>query len=181
MLPRLCYDLQMKRLGLICITLAASASATSMVALDLKALLSRADRVVLATVLSEESHWTEAHDAIYTDTLVRIDRAYKGAARAGDTVKVRREGGSVDGIGMKVHGVALLAPGEQAVLFLEQRGPSSWVVGMSQGKWPVSVENGRKVVHAADVSDIHFVQGAAPPSGTRSLADVEKLLRADRK
>jgi hypothetical protein len=177
-IPRLCYDLKMKRFGLICLTwLAASAHATSMIPLDLKALVARADRVVLATVISEESHWTPNHDAIYTDSVVRVERVYKGKAEG--NLVVRREGGSVDGIGMRVHGAAQLVPGEEALVFLEQRGGSSWVVGMSQGKWRVTVENGQKVVHAADLSGIAFVQpGRTALQGTQPLAEVEKQVRA---
>jgi hypothetical protein len=158
--------------------LAAPASATSMIPLDLKGLYSHADRVVLATVISEESHWTDAHDAIYTESVVKVERSYKGGAKVGDTVVVRREGGSVDGIGMRVYGSAQLSPGEEAVVFLEQRGVATWVVGMSQGKWHVSIENGQKVVHAADLSGIAFVKpGPTALSGTRPLSEVERSLR----
>jgi hypothetical protein len=172
----------MKRSRLICLTLAAawatSAGATSMMPLDLKALVSRADRVVLGTVVSSESRWTSAHDAIYTDAVVRVDRAYKGLIKPGQTVSVRREGGSVDGIGMRVHGAAALEVGEEAVLFLEERAGATWVVGMSQGKWRVTLENGKKMVRA-DLSGIAFVQpGATALAGPRALADVERDLRA---
>src|SRR6476660_6746444 len=112
-IARLCYDLKMNRIGLmICLTCAV-AGATSMIPLDMKGLVARADRVVLATVMSEESHWTPNHDAIYTDSVVRVERVYKG--KAPETLVVRREGGSVDGIGMRVHGAAQLAPGEEAL------------------------------------------------------------------
>jgi hypothetical protein len=177
-IARLCYDLKMNRVGLICLTLAASAAhATSMLPLDMKGLVTRADRVVLATVISEESHWTPDHDAIYTESVLSIERTYKG--KTAGTVVVRREGGSVDGIGMRVFGAARLAPGEEALLFLEQRGGNTWVVGMAQGKWSVTVENGQKVVHAADLSGIAFVQPGQPAlTGIHALADVEKQLRA---
>src|SRR5437868_1131454 len=98
-IARLCYDLKMKRVGLSYLTFlgltwlaAATAQATSMIPLDLKALVARADRVVLATVVSEESHWTPNHDAIYTDSVLTVERSYKG--KAADTIVVRREGGS---------------------------------------------------------------------------------------
>ena len=40
------------------------------------------------------------------DVTVRVQRSYKGGIKVGDTVVVRREGGTVDGIGMKVFGAA---------------------------------------------------------------------------
>ncbi len=154
------------------------AGATMMIPLDLKALVTRADRVVLGSVLSEESHWTSSHDAIYTDSLVRIERVYKGSLKSGQTVTVRREGGSVDGIGMQVFGAARLPAGEEVVLFLEERAGAAWVVGMSQGKWKVTVEEGKKVVHA-DLSSIDFIQPGAPAlAGTRALVDAERDIRA---
>jgi hypothetical protein len=178
---RLCYDQIMKALGLIAVTVmsASTAMATTMMPLDLKALVQRADRVALVTVLSSESHWTEGHDAIYTDAVVRVDRVYKGAVKSGETVMVRREGGSVDGVGMRVHGSPVLSPGEQAVVFLEARAGASWVVGMAQGKWHVATESGKKMVHA-DLSGIGFVQpGPTALAGPRALADVEKEIRAE--
>jgi hypothetical protein len=154
------------------------AGATSMTALDLKMLLARADRVVLATVVSQESHWTENRDAIYTDAVVRVERSYKGKLKVGQTVVVRREGGSVGGIGMRVYGSPSWSPNEEAVVFLEERGGASWVVGMAQGKWQVSTQNGQKVVHA-DLSGIAFLQSGQPAlAGPRPLAEVEREIRA---
>jgi hypothetical protein len=172
----------MKRFRLICLTLAVAwattASATSMMPLDLKALMSRADRVVLGTVVSSESRWTSAHDAIYTESVVRVERAYKGVLKVGQTVTVRREGGSVDGIGMRVYGAAALDAGDEAVLFLEERAGATWVVGMSQGKWRVTLENGKKMVRA-DLSGIAFVHpGPTALPSPRALTDVERDLRA---
>jgi hypothetical protein len=171
----------MKRLALIGVTLlgfVSGAGATSMTALDLKALLARADRVVLATVVSAESHWTPSHDAIYTDSVVRVERSYKGKVKSGQTIVVRREGGSVGGIGMRVYGSPSLSPGEEAVVFLEERGGASWVVGMAQGKWQVSTQNGQKVVHA-DLSGIAFVEAGRPAlAGPRPLVEIEREIRA---
>jgi hypothetical protein len=170
----------MKAYGLIAVTLlSASAMATTMMPLDLKALVQRADRVALVTVVSSESHWTDSHDAIYTDAVVRVERVYKGVVKSGETVVIRREGGSVDGIAMRVHGSPVLSPGEQAVVFLEQRAGAAWVVGMAQGKWHVATENGKKMVHS-DLSGIGFVQpGPTALPGPRALGDVEKAIRAE--
>ena len=44
---------------------------------------------------------------------MRVSRAYKGAVKAGERVVVRREGGSVDGIGMRVYGAASFTVGEE--------------------------------------------------------------------
>ncbi|MFI5289668.1 MAG: hypothetical protein ACHQ17_08455 [Polyangia bacterium] len=156
------------------------ASATTMIPLDLQALTRRADRVVLGTVMSSQASWTRDHDAIYTDVTVRIERAYKGAAEPGQTITIRREGGIVDGIEMRVFGAAILRVGEEAVLFVERRGVASYVVGMSQGMLRVeTLADGSKQVRAPDLSGIALMPSKTPVRGmrTRPLGELEEELR----
>jgi hypothetical protein len=48
---------------------------------------------------------------------------------------------------------------------------------MAQGKWQVTVENGKKMVHA-DLSGIALLQqGTVALPGPRPLADVERQLK----
>jgi hypothetical protein len=168
----------MKR-SLIVITLfavAAAAHATTMIQLDLKTMTARADRVVLGTVESTVSRWTPDHQAIYTEATLRVAKSYKGALKPGDALVVRREGGSVDGIGMRVYGAASFTPGEEAVVFVEQRGAASWVVGMSQGKLRVTTgADGQKYV-AANYSGLQFTTPAQPPP-PRVLEELEREVR----
>jgi hypothetical protein len=158
--------------------LCSTVQATMMLPLDLRALTARADRVVLGTVESQTSRWTPGHDAIYTEVTLRVARSYKGAAHPGDALVVRREGGSVDGIGMRVYGAASFEVGEEALVFVEQRGAASWVVGMAQGKLRVSTVDGHKLVSAnlAEVAFLRAGETAAP--GPRALAEVEREIRA---
>jgi hypothetical protein len=169
----------MKR-SLIAVTLfaaAAVAHATTMLKLDLKMLTERADRVVLGTVESTVSRWTPDKSAIYTEAQIRVARSYKGDVKAGELVAVRREGGSVDGIGMRVYGAASFQPGEEIVLFLVERAGATWVVGMAQGKLHVATDaSGRKHV-AADLSGVHFTTQAAPEA-PRTLDDLEREIRS---
>ena len=166
--------------GLVALVGMHAARATTMVPLDLKALTQRADRVVYATVESTESHWTKDHDAIYTDVRLRVQRVYKGAVKPGDQMVVRREGGTVDGVGMHVFGAPGFTPGEELVAFVEQRGSSSWVVGMAQGKLRVTtMADGSKLVHPAQLEAIHFLNGATPPAPTtRTLDDFEREVKS---
>jgi hypothetical protein len=160
------------------------ARATTMIALDLKQLADKAERVVLAVVEKSESRWTSDHSAIFTEVTLRIERSYKGDGKAGDTFVVRREGGVVDGIGMRVFGAPGFEPGEEVVIFTEYRGSTSrWVVGMSQGKLRVITDaSGKKQVGAPDLRDVHLIPapGKLPAVETRvrSLADFERDLRA---
>jgi hypothetical protein len=169
---------------LIAITFACAvggtAHATAMLPLDLPTLCTRADHIVLASVESTHARWTDAHDAIYTDVTLRVTRVYKGTLQPGGAMVVRREGGSVDGIAMRVFGAADFQPGEEAVVFLERRGAAHYVVGMAQGKLHVSLDaQGRKQV-AADLSGIALVRpadGRATAPGTARLRLLEELER----
>jgi hypothetical protein len=172
--------------GLTAITLfaalavGATASATIMVPLDLKALTTRADRVVYGAVEGSETHWTAAHDAIYTDVTVRVLRSYKGTMQPGETVVVRREGGVVDGVEMRVYGSPTFQPTEEVVVFLEKRGAASYVVGMAQGKLRVTtLVDGTKRVSAPDTRGISYVKGTTPVTmRARPLDELERDLRS---
>jgi hypothetical protein len=173
----------LRRLTLLTLLmLAASARATTLAPLDMKALVQRADRVLLAKVESQVARWTEAHDAIYTEVTLRVVRAYKGAARPGETVVVRREGGSVDGIGMRVYGAASFEPGEEALVFVEKRGAASFVVGMTQGKMRVEIIDGQRMVRGADLGHVRLapnaVEAPSPPGERRALVEVEREIQA---
>lgn len=148
----------------ICIALAARA--TVLVPLDTKALTERAERVVLGTVESEQARWSSDHQAIYTDVTIRVTRVYKGAVKPGEHVVVRREGGVVDGVGMRVYGAASFTVGEEVVVFMETRGNAAWTVGMTQGKLRVVTgADGVKRVSAA-MGDVAFTR----PGGARTQA-----------
>jgi hypothetical protein len=164
--------------------LATAARATVLMPLDTAALTQRADRVVLGTVESSQAHWSADHKSIYTDVTLRVTQVYKGDASVGGTVVVRREGGSIDGVGMRVFGAASFSLGEEVVVFMETRGVASYTVGMTQGKLRVvRGSDGIKRV-AADLSAVAF---ARPGGGTvqessaqapRRLEDLEREIRS---
>ena len=152
-----------------------SAAASVVLPLDLPSLVGRADRIVVGRVEGQEARWTSDHRAIYTDVTVRVGESWKGDSRPGDVVVVRREGGEVDGVGMKVIGAAVFAPGEEAVLFLERRGAALWTVGMAQGKLRVETVDGRRMAY-------HYVaglEGAANEPAVRPLADIARAVAAE--
>jgi hypothetical protein len=155
------------------------ASATTIAPLDLKALSARADRVVVGTVERTGSAWTADHSAIYTETTIKVDHSVKGGARPGERVVVRHEGGSVDGIGMRVYGAAAFTVGEEVLLFLEHRGQDSYVVGMAQGKLSVrTIDGGRRLV-TGSYEGLAFTDGARhQPIHGRPLEDLEREVRS---
>jgi hypothetical protein len=144
------------------IAASAPARATVVVPYDLDQLTDHADRVVLARVESSQAHWTSDHSAIVTDVVLRVEVPLKGGLRAGDQVTVRREGGEVDGLGMRVAGAARFAVGEEVVAFLERRGAYTWTVGMAQGKLHVAELDGRRVV-VRDTAGLAFARRVERP------------------
>jgi hypothetical protein len=164
--------------AVICV--ASVAQATVLVPLDTRALTARADRVVLGTVESQLARWSDDHQAIFTDVTIRVARSYKGALKAGDTVVVRREGGVVDGVGMRVYGAAHFTVGEEVLVFVETRGGAAYTVGMTQGKLRVTTgADGIKRV-AANLADVAFTRPdqQAPAAQPRRLDDVEREIRS---
>ena len=163
----------------VVICVAFAARATVLVPLDTKALTTRAERIVLGTVESAEARWSSDHQAIYTDDTILVTRVYKGAVKPGERVVVRREGGVIDGMGMRVYGAATFTVGEEVVVFLETRGNAAWTVGMTQGKLRVVTgADGIKRVSAA-LGDVAFTRptNATALSQPRRLDDFERELR----
>jgi hypothetical protein len=90
-------------------------------------LTSAADLVALAHVSSTDSHWGAAGPAggqIFTTVLLQPTEIWKGAAEPGP-VYVQVPGGAVGDLAQSVSGVASFERGEQVVVFLAQRAPSS--------------------------------------------------------
>ncbi len=156
---------------------AGAAHATTMATLDLPTLVARADRIVLAHVVASGSHYTADRGTIYTDVVLTVTRSYKGSAQPGQTLTVRREGGSVDGIAAQVAGSPLFTVGEDAVVFVTSRNGHDVVVGMAQGKLTVSQDGGQKFV-AANLSGLDLVPGAAPV-GRRRLDELERAIQRE--
>ncbi len=165
--------------GMILLCAASVSHATVMLPLDTEQLVGRAHTVVLGTVETQTAHWTPDHDLIYTEVVVRASRVYKGGAKPGDRIVVRREGGSVDGIGMRVFGAAQFSVGEEVVIFVENRGAAAYVVGMAQGKWRVSTEpSGRKMV-TPNLGEVALLKPAAHPQAVRPLEEAEAAILAE--
>ena len=98
------------------------AQATIVERLGLPDLVAKSDRIVRGTVISQESRWDDGHDRIYTDVTVRVADTYKGPAA--QTLVVRRQGGTVSGIGMRTIGEVVFSNGEEVMLFLQGHGVS---------------------------------------------------------
>jgi hypothetical protein len=110
----------------------APARASLVIALDLPELTSRAERVVVAQVLSVSARWDSQHRTIYSTVELAVAEIWKGALPG--RLTIIQVGGEVDGITMRVHGLPDFTAGERAVLFLQGPAASSQLVGLGQGK-----------------------------------------------
>jgi hypothetical protein len=112
------------------------AAATTMLKMDLTGLAQTADTVVRGTVRRMESRWSGDRRRIVTDVEIEVAETLKG--EAGSTVLIVQPGGQVGDIGQNVHGMASFTQGEEVVVFLDRKGPSSFrVTGLAQGKYQV--------------------------------------------
>ena len=125
---------------------AAAARASIVEALELQDLIALSDHVVTATAMDVEAH-RDPHGRIVTDVRVRIDSHLKGPNSPGDELIVRRLGGILGEIGMRVEGEAVLETGNRYMLFLRDRGPHCRPTGMSQGALRIeTMADGRDMV-----------------------------------
>ena len=128
----------------ICVTaLAPVAHATLLVARSLTDQVSAADHIVVVTGISETSRW-DRFGRIVSDMRLHVTDVIKGPLNRGDDVSVMRLGGSIGDLGMTVAGEAIVAPGERAILFLDDVDDQGTmrVSNMSLGQYPVTLRHG---------------------------------------
>jgi len=124
------------------------AHAATVEALDLPALVQRAELIVIGQARERQSRWGHRGKLIVTDISIRVDEALKGDLSPDSDVIVTRMGGQMDGLGLKVPGSATFRLGESAVVFLSRHpATGEWrTVGMSQGMLPVDLQDGVRTV-----------------------------------
>jgi hypothetical protein len=162
-------------------------SASLILALDLPTLVSRADQISVVDVVSVTAAWNAAHDRITTTIDLTVVDSWKGVAAPATHLRVVQPGGTVGEIEMRVDGMPRFQVGERTLLFLRQRSGADHasVVGMAQGKRPVTREagSGRWMVSAPDRAGADFVR-TTPASGAiftarpRALTDLRSEVRA---
>ena len=147
--------------GLFCST----ASAATVLRMDMQSLVANSDKVVYGTVSDVESRLEKGR--VYTYTEIRVDESIKGDA--GETVTIRQIGGETEELATWVAGMPRFAEGEQVITFLEQtKDPTLHVVtGMMQGKFKVVVGPDGATQHVVPyLGDIALVNEIEPAGGT---------------
>jgi hypothetical protein len=165
------------------LAISSPASASLILALDLPTLVTRADQISVVDVVSIKPGWNAEHSRIVTTIDVAVVDCWKGTAAPGSHVQIVQVGGTVGELTMRIDGMPHFERGERALLFLRGKAERASVVGMAQGKRPVSREAGRWIVSAPDRGGADFVR-TTPASGgvftvrPRPLEDLRSDVRA---
>ncbi|MCA9606876.1 MAG: hypothetical protein KC619_14820 [Myxococcales bacterium] len=125
---------------------ASPAEATISEALSLNELVRQSEQILLVTCVGEET-LRDDRDRIVTDYAIQVDEVSRGTAQPGQTLTLRRLGGELGDLGMRIEGEPRLVPGERYVVFVYAVGGVLRPVGMSQGVLPVTSEAGALMVH----------------------------------
>ena len=103
--------------------------------LSLNELVSKADTIVLGTVIQQESAWDVQHTAIYTKVTLAVERMLVGLPR--EVVTLQVAGGTVGDMGMRTSNDAVFREGERVIVCLDTSAVPGSVVGLQQGKFLV--------------------------------------------
>ncbi len=125
--------------------------------LDVEELTRLSSDIYIGQVLSATASWDETHTRLFTEVQFQVREPLKGAARAGETIRVRQLGGEKDGIKMDYAGRPVFTPGETLVLFTAKgKNDHLTVVGLKQGKMNIEGDEVRR-----DFSGLMLVEASA--------------------
>jgi hypothetical protein len=152
------------------------AQASLIEAMDVQALTSAAQRIVVGEVVSVTSDWDAEHKRIFTTAVVQVAETWKGAPAPAGQLKVVQLGGSVGDIEMRVHGLPAFRTGERAVMFL---GASGSLVGLGQGKRPLRFDGAarRWMVDGGDrtAAFVSGPRGEIRPAGAEASLSLDEM------
>lgn len=138
-----------------------TASALTVVALDLDALVAGSDLVLHGDVTATQVLDRRAQGkGIWTEIRLQVREVWKGDAKLAGSVFVwQAMGGTTkDGLTMAIPGMPQFVAGERVVVALE-RTSQGWVVtGGPQGKFQVTQEKNGQWLVRRPVSDVHAVR-----------------------
>lgn len=151
-------------LTLLCFAASVTATAATVPALDLPALIAGSTRIVHGKVVRTWAGWDSSKSYIWTHYEIRVDESLRGGSHA---LVVSTPGGTIDGLTMHVPGAARFDVGEEAVVFAYQAPNGLWRLrGWGQGKYRVETSGGRRTVRSS-AGDLRILP---PPDRKSSVA-----------
>jgi len=145
--------------------------ATTVERLSLEDLTRRAHSIVMGRVRGARTYWSSDRRLILTTTTVEVAETIKGRTRG--AVELTTIGGRVGNTVLHVAGMPAFTDGEETIIFLEQSGSYSTVVGLGQGKFTVA---DGEVANA--VSDLTFPDGQRPRQLKMPLETFKQRIRS---
>ncbi len=128
--------------------------ATTVERLNLDGLVKKAHKIVVGKVRNSRTYWSDNGKLILTSHTIDVEETIKG--QRSSTVEVTTIGGKIGNLTLHVAGMPTFAKDESTVVFVENTGAYSTVVGLGQGKFTVAdgqVSN--------SVSDLDFPDGGS--------------------
>lgn len=154
--------------------LALPAAATTLVRMSLSQLAQASSAIVQGRVVAQTTRTDAGGTRVYTYTTVQTEKALKGQPPA--TITIQQPGGTVGNFHVRVPGTALLRPGTQYVLFLEQAtGAGAYhLVGMMQGAFRVYQQRKGVERHVAlPLGSLNTGSGSATLSPSPTLGEFQ--------
>lgn len=137
----------------LCLFAASLLHATTVERLALDDLVKKSNKIVIGKVTNARTYWGGANGkVILTTYTLEVEESIKG--QAARTVELTTIGGKIGTTQLYVSGMVSFEQGENAVVFIENAGVYSTVVGLGQGKFTVT--NGEV---SNDVSGLSFPDG----------------------
>lgn len=117
---------------------ATSASAATVMRLDMQSLVANSDQIVEGEVTEVEARVENGR--VYTYTTVLVADAFKGAEN-GESVTIKQIGGRTPDLATRVAGSPHFQSGERVIVFLEKSRADAppVITGMSQGKFHIAL------------------------------------------
>jgi len=144
--------------------------ATTVQRLTLDDMVKKAQTIVHGRVRSSVAHWSADGRLIVTTYTLDVKETIKG--RTGRSIDLTVVGGKVGNQGLFVSGMPSFDTGEEAVVFIENSGNYSTVVGLSQGKFAV-----RNDEVSNNVSNLSFADGREGTPLKMRLNDFKQQIR----
>jgi hypothetical protein len=147
-------------IGLAALVIAAPLFATTVLKMDLQALVSASDSIVQGRVESVEARWES--NLAFTYTSVTVDEGLKGAPRR--AVLIRQPGGKIGALRVQVAGMPQFRTGDQVIVFLKARADGTFdVVGLNQGKY--DIDQNTAVAHISGLTLLNGTTGRMEEAG----------------
>ena len=144
--------------------------ATTVEHLNLEGLVKKSHKIVVGKVRDSRTYWSANGKLILTSTTIDVQETIKG--QAGSKLELTTIGGKIGDVTLHVSGMPAFAKGEDTVVFVENTGAFSTVVGLSQGKF--NLTNGDV---SNDVRGLEFSDGTRGKPTTMPLTTFKRQIK----